>query len=74
MLFFDDEPRNRDVQEAFGVLMYLVRDGVSAPEFDRAVQEWRRTRRGVGDKEGGEGGEGRIKAKGTGLEKWLSKD
>ncbi|KAI9751078.1 MAG: hypothetical protein M1815_001384 [Lichina confinis] len=41
MLFFDDESRNRDVEQ-LGVTMHLVRDGVTADEFDRAVTEWRR--------------------------------
>lgn len=49
MLFFDDEPRNRNV-ETLGVTMYLVRDGVSRPEFDRGVGEWRR-RKGMSTKE-----------------------
>ncbi|KAI9748634.1 MAG: hypothetical protein M1815_003093 [Lichina confinis] len=48
MLFFDDESRNRDVEQ-LGVMMYLVRDGVTADEFDRAVAEWRR-RKGVIEK------------------------
>ncbi|KAA6415190.1 MAG: magnesium-dependent phosphatase-1 [Lasallia pustulata] len=41
MLFFDDEARNRDV-EALGVVMCLVRDGVTRAEVDRGVREWRR--------------------------------
>lgn len=46
MLFFDDESRNRNVEE-LGVTMYLVRDGVTRPEVDRGVREWR-NRRGIG--------------------------
>jgi magnesium-dependent phosphatase 1 len=49
MLFFDDEARNRNV-ETLGVTMYLVRDGVTRPEFDRGVGEWRRRKGVVGVK------------------------
>ncbi|KAI5866480.1 magnesium-dependent phosphatase-1 [Durotheca rogersii] len=45
MLFFDDEPRNRDT-ESMGVTMWLVRDGVSWDEIEKGIEEWRR-RRGV---------------------------
>ncbi len=41
MLFFDDEARNRNV-ESLGVVMCLVRDGVTRAEVDRGVREWRR--------------------------------
>ena len=41
MLFFDDEVRNRNV-ESLGVVMCLVRDGVSRSEVDRGVKEWRK--------------------------------
>ena len=41
MLFFDDESRNRNVEE-LGVVMQLVRDGVTRGEVDRGVKEWRR--------------------------------
>ncbi len=41
MLFFDDEPRNRNV-ESLGVTMYLVRDGVSSGEVDEGIWEWRK--------------------------------
>lgn len=41
MLFFDDEVRNRNV-EGLGVVMWLVRDGVSRGEVDEGVREWRR--------------------------------
>lgn len=41
MLFFDDESRNRDVEQ-LGVMMVLVRDGVTADVFDRGVADWRR--------------------------------
>ncbi|KAI9780740.1 MAG: hypothetical protein M1839_006527 [Geoglossum umbratile] len=44
MLFFDDEERNRNVEADLGVLMYLVRDGVTSAEVDRAVREWRAKR------------------------------
>ena len=47
MLFFDDEPRNRDVEAELGVPIWLVRDGLTAHEVDRAVWEWRR-RQGLG--------------------------
>ncbi|KAI2629545.1 magnesium-dependent phosphatase [Hypoxylon sp. NC1633] len=45
MLFFDDEPRNRDT-ESLGVTMWLVRDGVTWNEVVNGIEEWRR-RRGV---------------------------
>ena len=41
MLFFDDEVRNRNV-EGLGVVMCLVRDGVTRAEVDRGVREWRK--------------------------------
>lgn len=41
MLFFDDEVRNRNV-ESVGVVMCLVRDGVTRAEVDRGVREWRK--------------------------------
>ena len=43
MLFFDDEERNRNVEQ-LGVTMFLVRDGVTRNEIDRGVSEWRRRR------------------------------
>ncbi|KAI9814623.1 MAG: hypothetical protein M1827_003179 [Pycnora praestabilis] len=50
MLFFDDEARNKNVEE-LGVVMYLVRDGVTRDVIDRGVREWRR-RNGREKKEG----------------------
>lgn len=50
MLFFDDEARNKNVEE-LGVVMQLVRDGVTRGEVDRGVQAWRRRRNGRGEKE-----------------------
>lgn len=41
MLFFDDEPRNKNV-ETLGVHMQLVRDGVTRDEFDNGVRAWRK--------------------------------
>ncbi|EME45144.1 hypothetical protein DOTSEDRAFT_150010 [Dothistroma septosporum NZE10] len=41
MLFFDDESRNRNVEE-LGVVMQLVRDGVTRGEVDKGVEAWRR--------------------------------
>nr|POE74756.1 putative magnesium-dependent phosphatase p8b7.31 [Quercus suber] len=41
MLFFDDESRNKNVEE-LGVVMQLVRDGVTREEIDRGVDNWRR--------------------------------
>ena len=40
MLFFDDESRNRNVED-LGVVMQLVRDGVTRSEVDKGVQRWR---------------------------------
>lgn len=47
MLFFDDESRNRNVEE-LGVTMWLVRDGTSRVEIDKGVKEWRKRRGYVG--------------------------
>jgi len=44
MLFFDDEPRNRDV-EKLGVTMWLVEDGVTNDEVDKGVLSWRKRNR-----------------------------
>ncbi|KAF2426548.1 putative magnesium-dependent phosphatase P8B7.31 [Tothia fuscella] len=44
MLFFDDESRNRDT-EKLGVVMWLVRDGVTRAEFDEGVKSWRKRNR-----------------------------
>lgn len=41
MLFFDDEARNRNV-ETLGVVMCLIRDGVTRDEVDRGVELWRK--------------------------------
>lgn len=41
MLFFDDESRNKNV-EVLGVVMQLVRDGVSMNEIDAGVKAWRK--------------------------------
>ncbi len=41
MLFFDDEARNRNV-EKLGVIMYLVKDGVTKDELDNGIREWRK--------------------------------
>ncbi|KJX95424.1 magnesium-dependent phosphatase-1 like protein [Zymoseptoria brevis] len=40
MLFFDDESRNKNVEE-LGVVMKLVRDGVTVKEIDEGVELWR---------------------------------
>ena len=41
MLFFDDESRNRNVED-LGVVMQLVRDGVTRAEINRGVEAWRK--------------------------------
>ena len=41
MLFFDDESRNRNVEQ-LGVTMQLVRDGVTVGEVERGVELWRK--------------------------------
>jgi magnesium-dependent phosphatase 1 len=41
MLFFDDESRNKNV-EVLGVVMQLVRDGVTREEVDKGVRSWRK--------------------------------
>jgi magnesium-dependent phosphatase 1 len=41
MLFFDDESRNKNV-ETLGVVMQLVKNGVSKKEIDRGVEAWRK--------------------------------
>ncbi|KAH7384492.1 acid phosphatase-domain-containing protein [Pyrenochaeta sp. MPI-SDFR-AT-0127] len=40
MLFFDDEPRNKNV-EILGVTMWLVKSGVTREEIDAGVKSWR---------------------------------
>lgn len=40
MLFFDDESRNKEV-EKLGVVMKLVKDGVTRSEIDEGVKKWR---------------------------------
>ena len=55
MLFFDDERRNRNVEE-LGVVMWLVANGVSRGEVDNGIREWRRRKGKMGKKsEGVEG-------------------
>lgn len=49
MLFFDDEARNKNVEE-LGVVMWLVPDGVDRADMDRGVESWRK-RKGRGKKE-----------------------
>jgi magnesium-dependent phosphatase 1 len=41
MLFFDDESRNKNV-ESLGVIMWLVRDGVTWKELEEGVKSWRK--------------------------------
>jgi magnesium-dependent phosphatase 1 len=41
MIFFDDESRNKNV-EVLGVVMQLVRDGVTINEIDAGVRSWRK--------------------------------
>ncbi|KAI9664724.1 MAG: hypothetical protein M1821_006172 [Bathelium mastoideum] len=63
MLFFDDEARNREVEE-LGVVMWLVRDGVTRAEVDRGVRSWRARTGKEGGGGGGEGGKAEGKARG----------
>jgi magnesium-dependent phosphatase 1 len=46
MLFFDDESRNKNV-ETLGVVMWLVRDGVSRQAVDEGVKSWRKRNKKV---------------------------
>ena len=41
MLFFDDESRNKNVEE-LGVVMQLIRDGVTTAEVNKGVESWRK--------------------------------
>ncbi|KAK5131641.1 hypothetical protein LTR08_000768 [Meristemomyces frigidus] len=41
MLFFDDESRNKNVEE-LGVVMQLIRDGVTRAEVNKGVESWRK--------------------------------
>lgn len=41
MIFFDDESRNKNVEE-LGVVMQLVKDGVTRAEVDKGVGSWRK--------------------------------
>ena len=52
MLFFDDESRNKNV-ETLGVVMQLVKNGMSKQEVDRGVEAWRK-KNGRTTKEGSE--------------------
>ncbi|KAM3416649.1 putative magnesium-dependent phosphatase P8B7.31 [Cercospora zeina] len=54
MLFFDDESRNKEVEE-LGVTMQLVRDGVSRKEIDRGVELWRKRHGRTRKEDGAEG-------------------
>ncbi|KAF2753998.1 magnesium-dependent phosphatase-1 [Pseudovirgaria hyperparasitica] len=47
MLFFDDESRNKNVEQ-LGVVMRLVRDGVTRAEIDEGVRMWRRKNHRMG--------------------------
>ena len=40
-MFFDDESRNKNV-ETLGVVMQLVKNGMSKQEVDRGVEAWRK--------------------------------
>jgi magnesium-dependent phosphatase 1 len=42
MVFFDDEMRNRDVQDRLGVTFVLVNEGVTRQTFDRGIESWRK--------------------------------
>jgi magnesium-dependent phosphatase 1 len=46
MLFFDDESRNKNV-EVLGVVMQLVRDGVTREEIDAGIRSWRKRNKKV---------------------------
>ena len=48
MLFFDDESRNKNV-EILGVVMHLVRDGVSKGALDSGVRSWRKRNKRVNE-------------------------
>jgi magnesium-dependent phosphatase 1 len=52
MLFFDDESRNKNV-ETLGVVMQLVKNGMSKKEVDRGIEAWRK-KNGRTTKEGPE--------------------
>lgn len=41
MVFFDDEMRNREVQDKLGVTFVLVNDGVTRQVFDKGLDLWR---------------------------------
>ena len=56
MLFFDDESRNKNV-ESLGVIMWLVRDGVTWRELEEGVKSWRKRNGRVGTTCGKERGE-----------------
>lgn len=48
MLFFDDEPRNFEVERVQGVTMFLLRDdgGLTVERVDEGVRKWRSRRDG----------------------------
>lgn len=45
-LFFDDERRNKEVEQ-LGVTMHFITSGLSRAAFDKGLAEWRRRRRGA---------------------------
>lgn len=55
MLFFDDEHRNKNVEQ-LGVVFWLVRDGITWAELEKGVKEWRK-RQSKGAKEDEDGQE-----------------
>lgn len=51
MLFFDDEARNRNVED-LGVAFQLVRDGVTNVEVDKGIENWRKKNNRLQHREG----------------------
>ena len=51
MLFFDDESRNRNVED-LGVVFQLVRDGVTRTEVAKGIENWRKKNNKTQHREG----------------------
>jgi len=49
MLFFDDEPRNKDIERQLGVTFVWVVDGMNWDCFQEGLQEWRKRHAADGD-------------------------
>lgn len=42
MIFFDDEPRNREVETKLGVTFVLVKNGTTRKVVEKGLELWRK--------------------------------